>query len=343
MHHHVIVLLLFLAAAPAAAQRAVTVIGPNPGDVDAPTVLATSAGMLGGAAAASDTVVGDYTNVSLADVVQLVGCSAVELRCLDELAVTLEAEVLVFGELARTDDGAVLELSLFELGSAVLPTPSVITLPSVGVQEHVAARTKAFLDGEAIVRIDADAPGELIVGDRVIGAVPATVTLSPGTYDLRIIFEDGHESVTQVEVDSPGEFAFELAVPRGRAAHNAGATPESVASSGVRPARIAGWSCVALAAGSFGIAAYHGSEVASAQERFDATPYQSEAYAIANNGRRSARRSNSFIAVGVGFAAVGVVALLLDRPANDHSADLGPSWALSPTEGGALGVVRWTR
>lgn len=343
MHAHLIAFLLLLVATPAAAQRAVTVIGPNADDVDAPTALATAAGMLSGASAASDTAVEDYTNVSLADVVQLVGCSEVELRCLEELAVTLDAEVLVFGELAGGTDGATFALSLYERGAAELPAPSVLALPASGVQEHVALRTRAFLEGQAVVTVTTDEPGELLADGRASGPAPTTVVVTPGTVELRVAFEDGRTSEVQAEVAAPSEYTFEVLAPTGRAARVARVESEPGTPRELRPARVVGWSALGLAAGAFGIAAYHGSQVSDAQERFDSTPYQSTAYAIADEGRQSARRSNVLIGVGVGLAAAGVIALVLDRPAEDESASAGAAWAVSPVSGGALGVVRWTR
>jgi hypothetical protein len=334
-------LLLVTISVPAAAQRSVTVIGIDGDSVDGATSLAISAGLLRGASDAADVDVVDYTNVTLDDVVQLVGCSGVELRCLIELANTLETDVLVYGELSdESADDVVLDLTLFDAFSDEIPEARPIALPDEGVLEFVAARTQAFLDGNAVVTITANSSGDVLVDGELVGPAPVTLTsLAPGVYELSLELADGRSSILHAEIDTVGEHAFEIRVPRGRAPTG----DDGQGGLSIRVARVAGWTSITLGLGAFGVATYHGTEVANAQQRFDATPYQSEAYAIANDGRRSARASNTFVAIGAGLTAVGIVAVVLDRlPSDDPEAD-AVTWALAPTEGGALGVFRWSQ
>ena len=331
-------LLLLTVSVPAAAQRSVTVIGVDGGPVGSETVLTISSGMLIGAEDARGNDVVDYTNVTLDDVVQLVGCSGVELRCLNELAATLETDLLVFGAFPDPDEPD-FDLTFFDAGSDEIPGAFSLVIPEDGVHEFIAARVQAFLDGNAHVTISAGAEGQILVDGRAEGPAPLTITtLDPGTYEFTLELADGRTSSIDAEIDSVGVYEFEIRAPRGRAP----AADDGAPSRPIRPARVAGWTSVALGVGAFAVATYHGTEVANAQQRFDATPYQSEAYAIANDGRRSARASNTFIAIGAGLTAVGVLALILDRPPQEDEA-AAPTWAVAPAEGGALGVVRWTR
>ncbi len=105
--------------------------------------------------------------------------------------------------------------------------------------------------------------------------------------------------------------------------------------------RALGWTSVALGAGAFGASAYFGSQVGQAQRDFDATPYQAEAEAFADDGRKNARLSNISVAAGAGLVGIGIIALVADYRSEDSESLT--SWGVSPTQGGAHAVIRWTR
>lgn len=338
-------LIALVCALPAFGQQSVTVVGIEGDDAVPASVLRdASRGVLEGAHLAAGVEASDYTNVTLNDLVQLVGCSGVEYACLREVAATLETDLLVFGWVTAADPHS-LELTFFSASDADAGLVRVLELPDGEISAHVSTRAQAFLDGNVVLTVLADGGSDTRVDGSSVGPPPVTLSyLVPGTYGLEVVFDDGVRGSREVTMDVVGDYSYEIEPPSDDVAigANSGREPREPRERGEpRPMRALGWTGVALGAGALGASAYFGSQVGQAQRSFDSTPYQVEAAAYADDGRKNARLSNVSVAAGAGLIGAGIVALVLDSRAQDS--DQSTAWGISPTRGGAHAVIRWTR
>jgi hypothetical protein len=335
-------LIALLCAMPVSSQQTVTVVGIEGDDTVPPSVLVdASIGALDGARLSGGIVASDYTNVTLNDLVQLVGCSGVEYSCLREVAATLETDLLVFGWVTAGDPNS-LELTFFSTSGGDDGLVRTVELPQDGIADYIAVRTQAFLDGNIVMTVVADSGHDVRVDGSSVGAPPVTLmNLGPGTYDIEVVFEDGSRGSREVTMDAVDDYLYEIDPRSDRVAIGPGPSREPRERGESRPMRALGWTSVALGAGALGASVYFGSQVGQAQRDFDATPYQAEAAALADDGRKNARLSNISIAAGAGLIGVGVIALVLDSRSDD--AEPSTVVGISPTHGGAHATIRWTR
>lgn len=313
--------------------------------VDRALVRQVEQGALRGLSAATGAGAHDHTDVPLTDTLQLIGCSGTESSCLIELAALLDADLLVFGNLVPGPT-PVVALSVFDARAAQTRVSVRLPLDQPDAAALVAERVRALMMGRAVVTIEAADPGgEVLVDGTSAGRAPVTLELDPGAYDLRVAFDDGRRAEHALRVDAANLVTLELA-PAGRVPRNAArasATPNANADQqrSQQPdlqrgnaAAVTGWTAIGLGAASAGLAAMYAGRVRDAEARFEQTPFQARAYAIADEGRADARRTNAFAATGAALLLGGAVTVVVDRIGARRDSALAASCA--PTRGGAL-------
>ncbi len=348
----VVAITCFVIAPPVHAQDAVvTVIGVD-GDLPEDERARLGAELLAAVHAHPGLTADDYTNVTLIDTVQLIGCGDVTDECLVTLGDTLETSAILYTSVAEDAEETWLELSYFDALAARIDWQA--TTPIDGGSAGLGTAVAAFLEGHVVLEIDAGAPGIVSIDGEERGRAPLVLEdLEPGSYTVTVGFDDGRETVVAVTYEHLGVYALEIE-PVGRRPRGGGAraarppsdgpqVTDSIDGGGAQPLRIAGWSSLGVGVAALGAGAVFGSQLKSTQDDFDATPYQRYAYQLAEQGNDEARRANAMFAVGGTLVATGVVLVLIDSLGGDNEPEAsGPRvrWSASAGPGRVDATVR---
>lgn len=337
--------------ATAAAAQTVTVVGFDGVGVAPALVNEATGGALDGASRVRGLDVTDYTDVSVSDAMQLLGCSEVDDRCMQEFSSMLGSRVVVFGAL-RFVGGPVLDLTIYDGALARATVRSSLELPSTGVADFVAYHVTTFLSGGVVISVHAGiGEGEAFVDGVPIGSTPAvTNRFTPGPHAISVVFDDGREGQLQVDLATLGRYDLTVA-PEGRAgrrANEVAAGPSQTRTprpprgprEPVDARRVAGWSAIALGAGAGVTAAVFGARVSESQRAFEDTPLQAEAHALAEEGRSDARITNAAIGAAAVLGVTGVVLLVTQRGDADAEQASRRGFDVAPERGGARAVLR---
>ncbi len=325
------------AMAGGAQAQTITVVGVDPSGMDPRLAADVTTGALRGAAGVGGFSVEDYTHVGVSDTMQLLGCSEVDDRCLQDFASTLGSRVVVIGQL-RQAAGPILDVTVYDAGVARTIVQAAVALPATGVAEYVAYHVGAFLNGRLVIQVtSAPASGAVFIDGVPLGVAPVTTdAFAPGPHAIRVEFADGRTGNLDVVLGNAGRFVLTVAASGRAGTPSPG--PSDRVSDGVRPLRVVGWTGVTLGVAAAAVATVGGLQVRSAEQDFEATPFQRAADAAAERGDRAALMTN--VAIGVGAVAVvgGIAALLLDR--NGARADRAITAGIAPTVGGASALFR---
>lgn len=299
----------------------VTVVGT---EGFAPDVsAAVDRGVLAGARTAAGALATDYTDVAMTDALQLIGCSTATDVCLLDLADVLGTDRIAFAGRASSGE---LEFTVFDARVAAPVTRVRFPIGAgTSAERTVEVHAGAYLSGRSVVQVAGEAPGEVTVAGRALGALPALVALAPGEHEVVVAFDDGRRGSARVEVDEVGLLSVEVR-PRGRVPRDGGP----------RALSIAGWTAVGAGVAALGVGGMYGARVSDAESEFENTALQRDAYRIAEGGETDARRANAFFATGGALVVGGVVAVLVDRVGGrDAPTARRATFAFVPERGGA--------
>lgn len=283
-------------------------------------------------AVGSDAV--DAVHQTLSDALMLVGCSQIDPTCVSLLGEAFGAQRVLYGSATQTGSDTRVSVTVHDASDGTIVLFERFDVPTGAPETWVASRLESFLNGFGVIALTG--PGIATVemdGTIVELGVAGTLPNVPiGTHELRVSFLDGRFAVTTVTVDSVGIVPVSVSPELTTVS-----PPDAQTAPGVRDSgegggnglRITGWSLVGLGGGALVASLVSGLQAKSTQSDFDATQIQSEAYDLRDEGRAQARRSNLFLGIGLGAAAIGTTFVIVGGRdgGTETSLHLGPASA----------------
>lgn len=280
----------------------------------------------------------DRRDLSLDELLMLLGCVELSRDCMAELAATLETDHVLYADLVDEDGTPILDLFYFDVALNDFIYEHSFDLTGDDHLEELELRLAAVVSNRVVLRVVSDFPGIEIRLDGVpFGQAPVLTTdLEPGRYQLTANC-DGCEPLVQTVLLAEGRFYTERMNPEG-----AGGTSVAMetgddddGSSRWLPAATIGLGGALLATG-----VVFAVMTAETQDEFNMEDTYSEAEALADKGETYALLTNVFLASGGAIAATGIVLFLLgpvDSPTEneDDVAFRATPWA-TESGGGML-------
>lgn len=264
----------------------------------------------------------DRRDLSLDELLMLLGCVELSRDCMAELAATLETDHVLYADLVDEDGTPILDLYYFDVALNDFIYEHSFDLTGDDHLEELELRLAAVVSNRTVLRVVSDFPGVEIQLDGVpFGQAPVLTTdLEPGRYQLTANCDDC-EPLVQTVLLAEGRFYTERMNPEGAGVVDVAMETDDDGDDSSRwlPAATIGLGGALLATG-----VVFAVMTAETQDEFDLEETYSEAEALADKGETYALLTNVFLASGGAIAATGIVLFLFgsDEPSNDNEGDV---------------------
>lgn len=285
-------------------------------------------------------------DIALFESLLLFGCEEVSSSCMLQLARSLEADRLIYGNLTKVDDLYDISVEIFDVAEARTVerwhkrfTPDVDT---IGFFSEEMGR---FIGGRALIkptvlRISCNVrSAQVLLDGQLVGRTPfMTEKLSAGPHKVEVTREGYTNWVREVEMARGKDHFYKVTLqPLSVEKVDFKEGPEVPAPlEAPDTASLSAYGWVSLALGSAALVGggIMGGLSDQSQSDFDATDIEIDARSLKDRGEQQAMAANGLFALGGALAVTGVILLIADAGEDQGEA---PSLKVGPTtEGAAL-------